>query len=304
MSATTTSGVAHAIVSLAAALVPAGQRDDWRAEWVAELDSLRDIPARHRRPVRRALGAFADAFWLRQRSIADFDWIDDVRHGLRQLAQHGGFAVTAIGILAPGLAATVAMFSVTDQILLRSLPYPAADRIVTLWETRSPSDDPLEVSPGNLIDWRDRAKSFELLAGADPWSLDVAGSPRPEVWFSAKVTRGFLESFGVTPVVGRLFLPEEYQKGGDRVLVIGESFWRQRFAGDRSVVGRSIHTEDGEFTIVGILPDTFDPRVLPTATGHRSIWQPKAIEPFERDIRRSGYWAAVGRLKPGVTVEA
>ena len=97
------------------------------------------FPIRYRRPIRRALGAFADAFWLRQRSIADFDWIDDVRHGVRQLAQHGGFAVTAIGILALGLAATVTMFSVTDQILLRPLPYPDPDRIVTVWETRAPT---------------------------------------------------------------------------------------------------------------------------------------------------------------------
>src|SRR5215204_5866603 len=110
--------LAHGIVRLAAPLVPAGIRDDWRAEWTAELDALADVPLRYRRPVRRALGAFADAFWLRQRSVADFDWIDDVRHGVRQLAQHGGFAATAIGILALGLAATVAMFSVTDQILL------------------------------------------------------------------------------------------------------------------------------------------------------------------------------------------
>ena len=111
-------------------------RDEWTREWQAELAALSDGSVRYRRPVRRAWGAFSDAFWLRQ-SIADFDWIDDVRHGLGQLGQHAGFAATAIGILALGLAATVTMFSVTDQILLRPLPYSGADRIVTLWETRS-----------------------------------------------------------------------------------------------------------------------------------------------------------------------
>ena len=122
--------------SLRGWLVPVGLRHDWRSEWDAELASLGDLPARYRRPIRRALGAFADAFWLRQRSIADFDWIDDVRHGLRQLVQHGGFATTVIAHPGLGLAATVTMFSVTDQILLRPLPYPAAERIVTVWETR------------------------------------------------------------------------------------------------------------------------------------------------------------------------
>ena len=121
--------LAAVIVRVAALLVPAGHRDDWRQEWDAELAALADVPVRHRRPVRRTLGAFGDAFWLRQRSIADFDWIDDVRYGVRQLAQHGGFAATAIGILSIGLAATVTMFSVTDQILLRPLPYPAADQM-------------------------------------------------------------------------------------------------------------------------------------------------------------------------------
>ena len=153
--------LATAIVRAAAMLVPSGQRQDWQQEWRAELASLADVPVRRRRPIRRALGAFADAFWLRQRSIADFEWIDDLRFGVRQLTQHSAFAVTAISILSLGLAATVTMFSVTDQILLRPLPYPDADRIVTVWETRAPDAAPLEVSPGNLLDWRDRVRSFE-----------------------------------------------------------------------------------------------------------------------------------------------
>jgi hypothetical protein len=193
--------LARAIIRAAAALVPAGMRDEWRREWDAELASLADVPLRYRRPSQRALGAFADAFWLRQQSLADFDWIDDVRHGVRQLAQHGSFAVTAIGILALGLAATVTMFSVADQVLLRPLPYPAPHRIVTVWETRAPDREPLEVAPGNLLDWRARAQTFGHLAGAEPWSLDVAGNPRPEVWFSAKVTEGFFEVLGVQPFI-------------------------------------------------------------------------------------------------------
>ncbi len=292
------------IVRLAATLVPAGQRDDWHREWHAELAALGDVPLRYRRPIRRALGAFADAFWLRQRSIADFDWIDDIRHGMRQLAEHRAFAVTAIGILALGLAATVTMFSVTDQILLRPLPYPDADRIVTLWETRAPSDEALEVAPGNLLDWRQRATSFEHLAGVDPWSLDIDGTSRPEVWFAAKVTEGFFESFGVGPLIGRFFTPDEYTKGRDLVLVIGETFWRQRFGGDPTVIGRSFRTDDGPVTVVGVVPATFEPRLLATATGHRDVWQPKAIETYEPRSRGSGYWAAVGRLKPGVPLEA
>ena len=238
MSRDRNTALARLIIRWAAVLVPAGLRDDWTREWDAELAALQDVAVRYRRPVRRALGAFADAFWLRQQSIADFDWIDDVRHGVRQLAQHGGFAATTIGILALGLAATVTMFSVTDQILLRPLPYPDSHRIVTVWETRASDSQPLEVAPGNLLDWRQRAKSFDYLAGVEPWALDVQGDPRPEVWFSAKVTEGFFESFGVRPILGRFFSAEEYQKGRDQVLVLGEAFWRQRFGADPAVIGR------------------------------------------------------------------
>ena len=294
--------LATRLVRVAALLVPAGQRSDWQAEWRAELASLQDLPPRYRRPIRRAWGAFADAFWLRQRSFADFDWIDDLRLGTRQLVQHGGFAFTAVGILSVGLAATVTMFSVTDQVLLRPLPYPEPDRIVTLWETRSPDPAPLEVAPANLLDWRARvATSFEHVAGVEPWSIDVVGSP-PEVWFAAKVTHGFFESFAIAPLAGRFFHPDEYEHGNDGVLVISEAFWRRRFARDPQVIGRVIATGNGPLTIVGVAPAAFEPRLLETGSGYRDVWQPKAIESHEPRIRGGGYWAAVGRLKPGATL--
>jgi putative ABC transport system permease protein len=295
---------ASRIVSIAAPVAPKAVRDDWRREWQAELAALADMDRRARRPVSRALGAFADAFWLRQRSVADFVWIGDVQQAARQLVRHGSFAVTAVGILALGLGATVAMFSVMDQILLRPLPYASADRIVTLWESRSSQNELLEVAPGNLIDWRARGQSFAYMAGVEPWALDVANASRPEVWFSAKVTDGFFESFGVTPLHGRFFRSDEYQKGRDRVLVLAEDFWRQRFGADPSIIGQQVIADEGALTIIGIAPASFEPRVLPTATGHRNVWQPKALEEYETRIRAGGYWAAVARLRPGVTLES
>jgi putative ABC transport system permease protein len=294
--------VANLVIRVAALLVPHGQRDEWQREWNAELASLETLPPRYRRPTRRALGAFVDAFWLRQRGIADFYWFDDLRVGTRQLAQHTGFALTAIGVLSLGLAATVTMFSVTDQVLLRPLPYPEPERIVTLWETRDSTDDALEVAPGNLLDWRARSQLFEHIAGVEPWSLDVAGDPRPEVWFAGRVTAGFFESFGVSPLAGRFFRSDEYQKGRDQVVVIGEGFWRRRFGADPGVIGRSFRSDNATFVIVGIAPAAFEPRLLATSAGYRDVWLPKAIEDFEPRIRGGGYWTAVGRLKSGVTM--
>src|SRR5262245_48068120 len=100
---------AHRIVAAAAPLVPASQRDDWRAEWTAELAAHADR-AHGSSLFRRALGAPVDAFWIRQRSVADVKWVDDVRHGWRQLRQQAGFALTAIGILSLGMAASVTAF--------------------------------------------------------------------------------------------------------------------------------------------------------------------------------------------------
>jgi predicted permease len=293
--------LARLIVAFAAPLAPAGVRDDWHREWDAELAALGDLPLKYRRPVRRALGAFADAFWLRQRSVADFDWIDDVRHGMRQLVEHRGFAFTAIGILALGLAATVTMFSVTDQILLRPLPYPDSDRIVTVWETRAPSSEPLDPAPGNFLDWRDRARSFEFMSGVEPWAVDYVGGERPETFRAVKVTPGFFETFGLAPIAGRVFTPEEYQKGRDKVLVLHEPMWRQRFGGDPSIVGRALEFDDGLYTVVGIMPADFEPRLLATVR-QRNLWLPNAIEDYVPKIRGTGYWAVVGRLKSGVTL--
>jgi putative ABC transport system permease protein len=294
---------ARLIVAVAAALVPSAQRHDWYSEWHGELASLGDLPVRYRRPTRRALGAFADAFWLRQRSIADFTWIDDLRIGMRQLVQHTGFALTAVGILSLGLTATVSMFSVTEQVLLRPLPYAHADRIVTLWETRAPDDAALEVAPGNLLDWRERLQSLEHVVGVAPMSLDIALGPRPEVWFAAQVTEGFFETFGLTPIAGRFFRPEEFEKGRNQVLVISESFWRRRFSAAADVIGMVVRSENGPLTIIGVAPAWFEPRLLLTASGDRDMWQPKAIEEYEPNLRGGGFWNAVGRLKPGVTVE-
>jgi putative ABC transport system permease protein len=305
MQGSSTLRMPHAIVRAAAWLVPEEQRDEWRREWQAELASLSELRRERRRPMRRALGAFADAFWLRQRSVADVDWIDDLRIGLRQLLQHTGFAFAAVGILALGLAATISMFSVTDQVLLRPLPYPDADRIVSVWETRAGGDEPLEVAPGNFLDWHARATaSFETIAGVEPWALDVAANPRPEVWFAGKVTRGFFETFGLPPLAGRYFLPEEFQSGKDRVIVISEAFWRRRFGADPAAIGSAISTDDGPVTIVGVTPEAFEPRLLATAAGYRDVWQPKTPEEYEPLVRGSGYWAVVGRLKPGVTIES
>ncbi len=288
------------LVRVAALLVPAPLRDDWRREWAGELAAWSS--AGHAGATRHALGAFADAFWLRQRHAADAGWVDDLRHGWRQLRGHAGFAAIAIGILALGMAGSIAAFSVVSQVLLRPLPYPEPDRLVTLWERQPTAQGRLDVAPGNFLDWRDRASSFTALAAADPYSRDYADAERPEVWRMLNVTAGFFDALGERPLLGRTFTAEEHTRGRHQVVVISAGLWRSRFAADAAAIGRRIRLDGEAWTIVGVMPDDFLPYLQEATPGSVLAWAPKYIEEFEPRIRASGYWNVVGRLKPGVTL--
>ncbi len=292
---------ALAIVRVASRLVPGRLRDEWRREWEGELAAAAD----HRQApiVRHALGAFVDAFWIRQRDVADLQTIDDLRHGFRQLRQHAGFAITAIGILALSMAASVTAFSVVSQILLRPLPYHDPDRIMTLWERVPAEEGRVYVAPGNFIDWRARATSFTQLAAAEPYSFDYRGGDRPLVLKAMLVTEGFFDVFGVQPLAGRFFRPEEHKKGNNLVVVISERFWRTQFNSNPAVVGTHVPIDDGSYLIAGVVSNNFQPHFQEYAPGDRDLYAAKAIEEYEPRIRVSGYWGVAGRLKDGVSIE-
>lgn len=291
---------ALAVVRIASRLVPPRLREDWRQEWEGELAAADGSRAPL---VRHALGSFADAFWIRQRNVADWQTIDDLRHGLRQWRRQAGFAVTAIGILALSMAASVVAFSVVSQILLRPLPYYDPERIVTVFERLAGTPGRNDVAPGNFLDWRARATSFTQLAGVDPYSFDYTGGDRPVVVKAVQVTEGFFEIFGVTPLAGRFFLPEEHKRGNNRVVVLSERFWRAHFNGDLGIIGRTIPLDDGAFLVAGIARHDFQPHFQEYAPGDRDLFAAKAIEEYEPRIRTSGYWSVAGRLRDGVSID-
>ena len=301
MAALTPLDRARGIVAVAACLVPARLRREWRAEWDGELAAAADSP--NAKLVRYALGSFADAFWIRQRDVADFQIIDDLRHGFRQWRQQSGFVLTAIGILALSMAASVTAFSVVSQILLRPLPYHQPDRIMTLWERVPSQPERQYAAPGNFLDWRARATSFTQLAGAEPYSFDYSGGDRPLVLKAMLVTEGFFDIFGVQPLAGRFFLPREHTRGNNRVVVLTERFWRAHFNGDPAIVGTTIPIDDGAFLVAGVVSSDFQPHFQEYLPGDRDLYAAKAIEEFEPRIRVSGYWGVAGRLKDGVSIE-
>jgi putative ABC transport system permease protein len=171
-----------------------------------------------------------------------------------------------------------------------------------VWQ-RSPSGERDDVAPANFLDWRQRSRSFERLAAAIPYSYDHTGSGMPEVLFGANVTEGFFDALGIRPLLGRTFDAGEHVFGGRPVVMISYGLWQHRFGSDPSIVGKPIMLDERAWTIVGVLPPEFKPQLLPRP-GELTVWAPKVILEHEPRIRASAWWNVIGRLKPGVTLDA
>jgi predicted permease len=298
------------ILRVARYVVPRALRREWQDEWESELrhrhrtlsDGGRVEWSENMDLVRRALGAFPDAAWLRRQLTADAEIVHDVRHALRMMRRTPSFTVTAVAILGIGIGATVAIATLVDTLWFRSLPYADAERIVTLWQRSAPGELD-DVAPANFLDWRERSRSFETLAAVVPYSYDLTGGGEPEVAFGVQVTEGFFDAMGTRPLLGRVFAPDEHVTGARRVVIISHALWQRRFGGDPAIIDRTISLDGVPFTIVGVLPAAFRPQLLPRP-GELAVFGPKVIQEFEPRTRDSAWWNVVGRLKPGVSLAA
>jgi len=226
----------------------------------------------------------------------------DVKYALRQLTVRPTFTIVAVAVLAIGIGAATAIFSVLDTLVIRALPYEDADRIVTVWdhnlETGVERDD---VAPGNFLDWKDQAESFEALGALEPYSLDLTGPERPEVVFAARVTEGFFEALGTRTLYGRTLIAEDFETG--KVVVISERLWERRFGSDPNLVGQAVMFDGEPITVVGVVPRSFNPHLAPAARA-RDAWIPRVLGGWESQERGGRWWNVVGRLAPGVSLES
>jgi len=302
--------MALAVVRVVGLVVPKRDRGGWRQEWESEIQAQRtaiDDPAAwgaQMQLFRRSLGSASDAAWLRRQITRDSEILHDVRHAVRVMRSRPSFFLLAILVMGLGIGSTTAVFSVVDGVLLRELPYPEPERLVAVWQrdTTSPDRPRGEVTPGNFLDWRAGTSSFVELATAEPFAMDYTGGERPEVFFSANVSEGFFDTLGVRPIAGRLFRPSDHVAGSNAVALIGERLWARRFGSDPGVVGRPIPLDGRPVTVVGVLPASMELNLLPSP-GDRDLWMPKVFEDYEKSQRGPGWWAVIGRLKPGVTVD-
>jgi putative ABC transport system permease protein len=229
----------------------------------------------------------------------------DLRYGARILAKKPGFTSIALITLALGIGANTAIFSVVNAMLLRPLPYAAADRLVML------STDEKDGVLGNtgyttLVDWRERSRSFERMAAIRSWGGILTGQGEPEVIRGLLVSADYFKSLGATPAIGRDFHAEEDRPAARFVAVISHALWERRFDSDPQIVGKQLILSDQPFTVVGVMPQGFADLLAGNLYDFRQdadVWAPLGYEvtqPFA--CRDCQHLKAIALLKPGVTL--
>jgi putative ABC transport system permease protein len=221
-----------------------------------------------------------------------------IRYAIRQLAATPGFTTVAVLIVAVGIGAATAMFSVVDAIVMRPLALPEADRLVAVYETNLERDVPFfAVSVPNYTDFRAQATSFSSIAAVTWRAMNLTGSGEPELIQVRQVTANFLGTMGVRFARGRDFRPEEDQPNGPKVAVLSDGFWRRRLAGRPDIIGQVVRLDGEAYTILGV-----------TAAGLPLPGDIEIAVPMQADVSRENRLNheldVYARLAPGVTIQA
>ena len=241
---------------------------------------------------------------------------DDLKAAFRSLSSSKTFTAVALIVLALGIGASTAIFSVVDAVVLRGLPFDEHDRLVAVGQRHPPrpggffqsTGDPQSISgiaPQNYVDWAAQQQVFESMAAFAGGSFTIREpGAEPEDLRAQRVTAGFFDVLRVHPVIGRAFTADNEIDGRDRVAVLSDGLWRRRFGGDPAIVGRTIPLDAGSFEVIGVMPPDFAYPV--GAVRETDLWVPYVVPPDERvrnPQRVSIYLQSIARLKPGVSIE-
>lgn len=227
---------------------------------------------------------------------------NNLKWALRSLRRTPGFTFMAVLILALGIGANVAIFSLVDRVLVRALPYPDPDRLVSVWETHLDDGGSITpTSPADFLDWQKEANRFEALAAVANTAVNLTGGPEPVRAYGHRVSWTFFRVLGVHPALGRGFTPEEDTAGGPRALVLAHDLWMRRFGGDPTVVGRSIPVDGLDTQVVGVMPRDFR---FDFQTDREEFLVPIAFTTPEREKRGWHFLGVVGRLAPATGLRA
>ena len=219
----------------------------------------------------------------------------DLLHAGRQLRRSPGFAITAVLVVALGVGANTAAFSVADFVLLRPLGFPEPQQLVKLWE-KTPGYGQLELSPGNFKDWKAGARSFTAIGAYVPGAVNLAGSGEPRRLQSASLTLDVLPLLGVNAYMGRVFAASDTLAAN--TAIVSYELWQTQFGAEPSIVGKRVVLDGAPYTIIGVMPPDFH---FPTRDVQ--LWNTLAFAAADFDDRSNTYLQAIGRLKSGATLE-
>ena len=225
----------------------------------------------------------------------------DLRYGTRLLVQKPAFTLIAVITLALGIGANTAIFTVVDAALLRGLPYRDSERLVQVWETRRIGEvNQLDASYPDYLDWSKATDVMEGTCGYTGWdgSFTLTGQGEPERIDGARVTANFFSVLGVTPLLGRTFLVDEDLPSAARTVVISYALWQRRFGADTNIVGHSIVLDGNAYTVLGVLPNSFQFAPM----GKAQLWVPLRPSPQQLNSRFMHWLDVIARLKPGVSL--
>lgn len=265
--------------------------DDARAEILREFGDLERI-------AQECVGVSLERIHRARRSRMISDAWNDLKFAFRTFRRSPLFSVVAIGTLALGIGATTAVFTVVDRVALRDLPFEDPEELVAIWETNPgqsvATDNP---SPPNVYDWQERSRSFEAIEAYSSASAALTGIDRPEALDIVAVTPNFFGMLGITPAQGRAFMDMEGQIDGTQPVIVSHGAW-QRIWGGADLVGESIVLDGVATEVIGIMPPGF---ATPRPDVDLWVAAPLANPNAHRQTR---YLNVLGRLAPGVTIEA
>jgi putative ABC transport system permease protein len=224
----------------------------------------------------------------------------NLKFAFRLLRKSPGFALMAVLIMALGIGANTAIFSVVHAVLLEPLPFHDADRLVQIWHVPPQKSFPgmtrFAVSAANFLDWQKQNHVFQNMALYSFTRYDITGSGKPEAITASPVSSDFFSVLGVQPLHGRTFLPDEDNPGKNHEVVLSYKFWQTHYAADPGVVGKSINFDGEPYTIVGVM----GPKM--TKPDLAQVWTPLGLTPKEASVRGEHHFLSIARLKPGATL--
>jgi predicted permease len=283
-------------------------------EMAVEENIRRGMPREEAR--RQALVQFGSVEQARERhrESRGLPWLDvlmqDLRFTLRTFRRDIGFTVVAVVILALGIGANIAVFSVVNTILLRPLPFPDAQQLVRIVEKQAGSGESGRTYTADATqDFEQQNRSFQSVSGyfafTGPNNFKLSGNGQPTPATGMLVAEGFFETLGVVPAAGRLFRPAEFVQHAQTAALLSYPYWKRRFGGDPGIIGRTVDLSDKvdlnnkSVTVVGVLPETFDFGAVFSPGAKVDLFVPYIMDDFRDD---GNDLALVGRLKPGVTM--